>query len=46
MPMPSSRSEKANGRKLKEQYPHTRVEVLPNGVDYRRFASADGACVP
>ena len=30
-------------RKLKEQYPHTRVEVLPNGVDYRRFASADGA---
>ena len=30
-------------RKLREQYPHTRVEVLPNGVDYRRFASADGA---
>ena len=30
-------------RKLKEQYPHTRVEVLPSGVDYRRFASADGA---
>lgn len=30
-------------RKLREQYPHTRVEVLPNGVDCRRFASADGA---
>ena len=43
MPMPSSRSEKANGENLGNSIRIPVWRFFRNGVDYRRFASADGA---